>query len=142
MTLGSIQKGVEHHGCHSLNSQTEVFLPDYLFTIFDDNTFGLCIGFAAIERVATIIFQLFALDCFDARCLVDGAAAGGAGGGQRVAVAVDGAVVDQGADAGVGCQVPDGSAVDGDVGCVARVVFHLAAVGAVGENQVAHGSAG
>ncbi len=78
-----------------------VRLSDDLFTILDDNTFGLCIGPAAIECVGWAIGRFY-LYVLDARCLVDRTAASGTGGGQRVAVAVDGTVVDQSADAGDG----------------------------------------
>lgn len=81
-------------------------------------------------------------DFADARRGVDGTAAAGRSGGQRVAVGVDGAVVDQRTNTGVGGQVPHGSAVHGDVGRIARIVLHDAAVGAVGEDEVADGSAG
>ena len=59
-----------------------------------------------------------------------------------VAILVDGAVVDEFSHGGIACQVPHGSLVHGDIGSVARVVLHDAAVGAVCENQVADGSAG
>ena len=61
---------------------------------------------------------------------------------QRIAVLVDGAVVHQCRYRGVARQIPHGAAVHGDIGGVARVVLHDAAVGAVVEDEVADGSAG
>ena len=99
---------------------------------------------AAVEgedtRVADAMLYVHIVDAGGAA--VDGAAAAEAAVGQRVAVAVDGAVVDQRGDGGVGGEVPGGGAQHGDIGGVAVVLLYGAGVAAVGEDEVADGAVG
>ena len=101
---------------------------------------------AAVEgedaRVAHLVFHFDIVDACGATIGVDGAVAAEGAVTEGVAIAVDGAVVDQRGDGGVGGKVPSGGTLHGDVGGVSVVLLHGASIVAVGQDEVADGAAG
>ena len=85
------------------------FISCNLLAILNDDAFYRCVGSATVEGVhITSSVRPPTFYFLDSRGLVDGTAAALAAVGQRVAIGIDGAVVHQLGNGGIGSQVPHG----------------------------------